>query len=395
MQKNSYLPMLFLFVLLFVIMSFPQKGLDHMRQYAIAGVAPVWSRLSSSRQFIASKLFFAAESAGESSEALGNSYLALENKKLTAQMEGIYEWLLFDQRIAEQVEYMQTLSRENRGNPYWNEFFRRRSEELRRILEIQLQALPAKVIFREPASWSSSIWINIGDEDNESLGRLIVAKNSPVVLGDSLVGLVEFVGKKESRVRLITDSGLIPAVRAVRGACNDRQLASLARSFFDRIAAFPDLFSSIEDRRNFFNILSKMIEKLSTESEDWYLAKGELYGSCRPLWRSLGQVLKGVGFNYEFADRDGPARDLRSGACKDASFQLPAMEIIKEGDLLITSGLDGIFPPGLQVATVQKVEPLKEGAYAYEIEAQPTALNLQDLSVVFVMPPQTAESAAR
>jgi cell shape-determining protein MreC len=49
--------------------------------------------------------------------------------------------------------------------------------------------------------------------------------------------------------------------------------------------------------------------------------------------------------------------------------------------------MDGIFPAGLHVATVSKVAPLEEGAYCYSIEAKATADRLEDLEVVFVMPP--------
>ena len=44
-----------------------------------------------------------------------------------------------------------------------------------------------------------------------------------------------------------------------------------------------------------------------------YLAKGELYGSSKPLWRTQRHQLKGTGFNYDFADGEGPARDLQTG----------------------------------------------------------------------------------
>jgi rod shape-determining protein MreC len=49
--------------------------------------------------------------------------------------------------------------------------------------------------------------------------------------------------------------------------------------------------------------------------------------------------------------------------------------------------LDGVFPPGLDVATITKIHPLKEGDYYYELEAKPTAGNMYNLSYVFVIPP--------
>ena len=104
-----------------------------------------------------------------------------------------------------------------------------------------------------------------------------------------------------------------------------------------------------------------------------------MLGSSAPYQRSLSSKLKGIGFNCDVKDVEVPARDLRDGA------------VLQVGDLLVTSGLDGVFPPGLQVARVSTVSPLKEGAYAYELEAEPTAGNIHDLTGVSVLPPLRAD----
>jgi rod shape-determining protein MreC len=46
---------------------------------------------------------------------------------------------------------------------------------------------------------------------------------------------------------------------------------------------------------------------------------------------------------------------------------------IQEGDLLSTSGIDGVFPPGLPVARVAKIERRSESIFA-RILCQPIAL---------------------
>ena len=90
------------------------------------------------------------------------------------------------------------------------------------------------------------------------------------------------------------------------------------------------------------------------------------------------RCLKGVGFNYDFADAEGPARPLRSE-------ELP---LLKAGDLLVTTGMDGIFPAGFWVATVSKVDVLREGACAYEIEANAPRRAISTISqCVTVLPP--------
>ena len=216
-----------------------------------------------------------------------------------------------------------------------------RRRDLLQLMNMKLRSVPAQVIFRSPATWNSSLWINAGSQVNEDLGREVIAKNSPVVVGTAVVGVIDYVGKKQSRVRLITDSGLTPSVRVMR---------------FDN-------------------------------GKVWYLAKGELRGSTRPLWRTHAHLLKGIGFNYDFPDNEGPARDLRTGepigGDKDNYSTLP---LILPGDLLITTGMDGVFPAGLKVGKVSQINLLKEGDYYYEIEAAPSAKDLDDLSVVYVLP---------
>ncbi len=64
---------------------------------------------------------------------------------------------------------------------------------------------------------------------------------------------------------------------------------------------------------------------------------------------------------------------------------LPNNTDIKEGDLLITSGLGGRFPPGYPVARVTKVETNPAEAYA-RITAEPTAKLDRNREVLMVWP---------
>lgn len=194
-------------------------------------------------------------------------------------------------------------------------------DDLGYIFYMDFDVVPAKVIFRSPIAWESSLWVNVGKATNAQLGREVVAYHSPVVEGKSIIGVIDYVGEKQSRVRLITDSGLTPAVRACRG---------------------------------------KLL-----------LAKGEVHGCSEPLWRSQRHLLKGTGFNYDFPDHPLP----------------PGTELLKEGDLLVTTGLDGVFPPNLHVGKVTKIAPTKEGDYFWELEAEPTAPHLNDLNYLFVLKP--------
>lgn len=235
----------------------------------------------------------------------------------------------------------------------------------------------AKVIFREPSSWSSTIWINIGEDTNSKLGKIVVAENSPILKEKAIVGVVEYVGKVQSRVRLITDAGVIPSVRVSRGLLQNKYLFEWVDLVHQSINTRDDLFEFSEEKQLIQNVLCKIKSTLSKEEKTLYLAKGELYGSSAPLFRSRNQILKGVGFNYDFADSEGPACDLRKNS---------PIPLIKKGDLLVTTGLDGVFPSGYQVGIVSHVEPLKEGEIAYELEARIAAGNLDELNYVTVLP---------
>lgn len=304
MKKTIAYPFFALGLILFCWINVPKGVSDRLRSFAATSFG-----------------YFQDRSTNDVNEY---ARLKLENQNLRAQIERVYEWLLFDQRIGEQVELYKGLLQKAKSP-----FFQRRADHLRSVLAKELMSVPAQVIYRDPSSWSSSLWVGVGEEDNVALGQEIIAKNSPVLSHGALVGVVDYVGKKQARVRLITDSGLSPSVRAVRGA----------------------------------------------NLEDGYLAKGEVHGSSSPFWRSRSPLLKGIGFNYDYPDDEGHSRDLKG-----------PVPILKEGDALLTSGLDGVFPPGLHVGTVSWVAPLKEGSYAYEIEVRPAAPNLNDLQTVFILP---------
>lgn len=280
------------------------------------------------------------------------------------------------------IQELQLLQLENHRLKSALDYLQQWQEEDKLFADLHAHAIPAKVIFRSPTAWSSALWINVGSHDHPSL-----VKNSPVIVGNSVVGLVDYVGKKQSRIRLITDSGLIPSVRAARGGERAGRIATEIDQLLDSIYTHHTLFEGGDDVGILIDHLERTREGLSGSHKTWLLAKGELQGSREHAKRSRGQLLHGVGFNYDFADAAGPARDLRTGyPIGDRS--VPIMPLLEKYDLLVTTGMDGVFPEGLHVAEVTHVYPLQEGDYYYEIEARPTAGDLDELSLVFIIPPE-------
>lgn len=327
MQRKTLKPYLILIVLLLILLSISSITSHKLRGSAVAMIAPLW-------EVIATKI--------PQEKAHGDLYrLQLENQQLkneVAQMQKIVQ----EERIL--IDKLNSLPPETLVSI--KPMIEQHINELEQQIAIKLTEVPARVIFRSPFSWGSSLWLNVGKDHNTSLERVVVAKNSPVLMGNALVGVIDYVGLHQSRVRLITDSGLTPSVRAVRQKKESLEDASLL-----------------------------------------HLAKGELHGSSQPLWRTHKEVLKGTGFNYDFPDEFGPAHDLRSGAPLNASSTQNAIPLVQVNDLLVTTGYDGVFPAGLLVAKVTKIYPLKEGDYYYELEATPVVGDMDSLTVVYVIPP--------
>ena len=378
--KHAYLLIL---VTLLILLSASRTTTEKMRGLTASFMAPSWESLTSLRFFFQAPFSFFSEEHYPTKHGVvltsheEISRLQLENRMLRNELNELQEILQKDRISGAKVS-------ENEIDTHL--LIDKHHRELQQLSRMQLEAIPARVIFRSRLSWNSSLWINVGESQNETLGRIAIAKNSPVVVGTSIVGVVDYVGRNQSRVRLITDSGLTPAVRAVRGALQNRPIVQQMEALLERMSKRQDLFSSNDDKA----FIAKLIaykETLSKNKESWFLAKGELHGSSKPLWRKQSQGLRGIGFNYDFADEEGPARELRTGKPIDESKKVPTIPILKINDVLITNGMDGVFPPGLQVAIVTKINPLKEGDYFYELEAKPTAGNLDELSTVFVMPP--------
>lgn len=388
MRRVSYWPYVLLFLFFFCLFNAPPSAMQRARSMAVCSFSPLWHALyavKSQCAFLMTIPFSMAEKEVKDA-SLKIEELKLENTLLQSQLAQVREWLLSDDRVQEQYARLEKLGAASLSDTQWKEFFERRCQELASRLELHAQSIAASVIFREPSSWSSALWIDVGEKQNQALGKKIVAKNSPVLVGTSIIGVVEHVGDTRSRVRLITDERLVPSVRALRGREHNRFLLEHIDALLFALDRREDLFASREEAASVLSFLSQLSSKLTSGREDAYLAKGEIFGSSSPLWRSRSPILKGIGFNYDFADVEGPARDLRTGEPYGSKERKESIALLRAGDILVTTGLDGIFPAGYRVAIVSKVQMLKEGASSYEIEAIATAGNLDEISHVVVLP---------
>lgn len=363
-RKNFIAQAVAIGALLLLLMSIPKEIVERARTSLVALVAPLTA---------------AVIGAGPRPEGGGGelSQVELENQLLKNENRRIRQLFEHELHIIAELSF---LLNDN------EEALKLHSELLKSSLDKQLTSLPAQVVFRSPSSWNSSLWVDVGEVDNEKLGKKIVEINSPALVGKHVVGVVDYVGSAQSRVRLITDSGLTPSVRASRGGEQNIEVQEEIQVLRSLIATSNSLFASQDEKKAAIEELDRLRERLIGKKETYLLAKGVLHGSSSEMWRKPGQTLKGIGFNYDYSDAEGPARDLRSGTPINAPASIPTMPIIKEGDTLVTTGYDGVFPRGLSVAIVTHIELLKEGDYYYELEALPSAGDLDSLETLYILP---------
>jgi rod shape-determining protein MreC len=238
----------------------------------------------------------------------------------------------------------------------------------------------AEVIYHPRSSWHHSLWINQGSQTPNL--PFPITKNCPVVVGDVVIGVIDYVSNTTSQVRLISDATLHPSIRVVRTYPNTSELAASIVRIQESLRKNNNLLPKPELSSTLNKLLDCLYSSLpSTHSER--LAKGELQGA---LSSQSPNFLKGVGFNYEFDDEEGDRRDLRTGQFNGEEQK---KSLLLPGDTLETSGLDGIFPRGLKVARIVHVFPLEEGAVSYSITAESLTPSFPDFEYVSILPAQS------
>lgn len=362
-----------------MIMSLSSSTTEKIRGSVIALIAPLWEKGAQIKTYFLEPNALKRKSSSTLSPQEEIQHLQLENYFINKELKYLSS-LLEDKALIDA-----SLSH-NLDIPELENHYKKYISRLKTQVEYKINALPAKIIFRTLDTWNSSFWINVGESNNEEGKAKIVAKNSPVLVGNSVVGIIDYVGNKQSRVTLITDSRLTPSVRVSRGGDQQTLISEQIEFFLAALKRKKEQLLEDDEKQALVQLLKKMKGHLQPDKQSLYLAKGELQGIARPNGRTANKVLKGSGFNYDFTDEEGPSRDLRTGSTSHLSSN-DSIPLLKVNDLLITTGMDGIFPPSLKVATISKVALLKEGDFFYELEAIPTAGNLNELSLVFVLPP--------
>lgn len=375
MQKKIIGAYFFIFVILIAMMSLSRHTSEAIRSGSVAAAAPLWEKLLSLKYFVSHPKdpspfvkVLAPISCKEEKEQL-----LLENQLLKNEIS------LIKKNQAELVSLVSNMAEyapHNGGGDHYALLIeqQRSFERLLETLYIRLQAVPARVILRSFDTWNQSLWINIGSKINEEIvapGSPLIAINSPVVIGSAIVGVVDFVGAYQSRVRLLTNRKLHPSVCVVRGGEAEGFIGEKIQGVLEqmRTQKIPSL--SKEEQMQLTLLLQKLKKNLDPLKKNIYFAKGELAGSLFPSTRNSQGLVRGTGFTQRFLLSEG----------------LRCEPLLQENDILVTTGMDGVFPPGFQTVIINKIIEKKEGDYFYEIEGVPVAYPVEELSLVFVLPP--------
>lgn len=374
MNKSvNFRPYVFLALAILIVLSLPKVMTTTFRGKAASLVEPIWNGASIIKRWFSNN--------DQDRQQLRENAILLENSLLKAEIARLQELLFLEVSLEADLAGLKNLSYDFDKDS----FFRRRFDELQRVVDLKLNGVHAEVIFRGFSTWNHTCHINVGKKTNQELGRKVVEKNSPVTIGSSIIGVIDEVYENSSLVRLITDPGLHPSVRVSRGYGQNKDLIEHINFLSLALTLRTGLLANAQDQEILKDNLEILKKNLMNSSNSLYLAKGELSGIADAKLRSSDPLLRGIGFNYDFADSEGLSRDLRTG--KTAISKSGSTPLIQVGDLLVTTGMDGVFPSGLHAAEVVSIDILKEGAYTYDILARSTASNIDDIKHVFVLPP--------
>jgi len=225
----------------------------------------------------------------------------------------------------------------------------------------------AQVLAREAGLWDRFVWINVGRQTEGTQG--ILSRYSPVVVGTTLVGVVDYVGRRQSLVRLVTDPSCCPAVE-ISGRSDQQGVAVLSGQ------------------------LLRLLQVQQESSSRLHINAGEL----RRLLQALSTLtaegappMQGI-MHGQHIESDPPLLhgELFSSGWVSHQDNIAETPWPKSGHALVTSGLDGVYPPGLLVGYLLELDVGVNTHPSCRFKAIPAA-ELNALSWLTVLAPRGFE----
>ena len=273
MKKKIIITYFLIFGALLAIMSISRPTSEKMRGNSIAFLTPLWERLLSIKHFIAHPSQpspFTSHSIEEEMQRL-----QVENQLLATELTFLQR--LFDEQMRLSTKLAMIASS---GSEEISLLSSEQQKALQRILKQlnwRLKAIPARVIFRSFDTWNSSLWINIGNSINQTDQGTFIAINSPVVLGQAIVGVVDYVGEHQSKVRLISDSRLAPSVRASRGGEQELLISEYIEGLLQQLQRKKSPRLPSDHLKNLSELLEQLQRTLSATKKIMVSCKRRTY----------------------------------------------------------------------------------------------------------------------
>lgn len=198
-----------------------------------------------------------------------------------------------------------------------------------REIASQYERLSTLVSLRDPGDWAGFVWVELPNRQSPETWL-----ESPAIVGDCAVGLVDFCRGERCRIRLLSDAQLSLSV-TIPASQLEGDLACVP-------GECPPLV-------------------------------GQVRGFGGALCNSSGSLLAGEGYI--------------PGPPKSEQWRQPLIEGKRQfavGDLLVTSGLDGIFPSGLRVGSVESVETARPAQTRYLFSLK-SAIDLHRVSQITLL----------
>lgn len=241
---------------------------------------------------------------------------------------------------------------------------------------------PGWILYRPSTPGSCIVWIKTLNP---------VQKGSAVIIGDCVVGFIDVVHGLCARLRLVTDTRSKVAVEIKKASALHKEgigdvsasmkALSMDVSYWQFLAEhglFQDSSRALEIQKLLKDLQKELYSDRALESTS---LQGLLRGSPN-FWRYGQNHLVAEGF-------------YRQIEISETSFK-PNSNPIEPGDLLVTSGLDGRYPPGLRVGYVSGVRAQDPANTLFEVEASSALADFSKEKWVWVLPPMMSleESSA-
>ena len=174
MRKQSFYPYLFLILFFVIAFSLPKSWTESLRGKMVQKVSPSWKKGKGIRAHLKGpskgREYWINKEEKES--------LAFENIQLRKQNDNLRKRLLSEEKIHSLLEKSASLKAIEKKPLGYESFYSRRNAEIEKLLDQELASMSAEVIYRDPATWSDIIWINVGEETNQKLNNRVILKNT-------------------------------------------------------------------------------------------------------------------------------------------------------------------------------------------------------------------------